>query len=160
MRSSFAGIARNALAEKPSSFVPDNDPVKNAFFWKNLPDLARGLPEADVAGLLPFVVDAGPGRRVRRGGPVGGTTVVDIPNSHLQYAITWYGLAAVLSVMLVLLVLRAAPGSARRLIRAIGRLAALDRGGAMPSFPPKPCRAARPPERRTAPCSRPRQSPA
>ncbi|WP_280137186.1 SURF1 family protein [Aureimonas sp. Leaf454] len=102
----FAGIARNALAEKPSSFVPDNDPVKNAFFWKHLPDLARGLPEADMAGLLPFIVDAGPDTPSGAGGPVGGTTVVDIPNSHLQYAITWYGLAAVLSVMLVLLVLR------------------------------------------------------
>ncbi len=60
------GIARTALAERPGSFVPDNDPVKNAFFWKHLPDLARGLPEADLAGLLPFVVDAGPMPRPAR----------------------------------------------------------------------------------------------
>jgi surfeit locus 1 family protein len=28
--------------------------------------------------------------------PVGGVTIVDLPNNHLQYAITWYGLAAAL----------------------------------------------------------------
>jgi surfeit locus 1 family protein len=102
----IAGIARNDIAQKPSSFVPDNDPVKNVFFWKHLPDLARGLPAADTAGLLPFIVDAEPNAASGPGGPVGGTTVVDIPNSHLQYAITWYGLALVLAVMLVILVLR------------------------------------------------------
>jgi surfeit locus 1 family protein len=26
--------------------------------------------------------------------PQGGETVVDFPNNHLQYAITWFGLAA------------------------------------------------------------------
>ena len=30
--------ARNPLAEKPSSIVPDNDPAKNIFYWK---DIAR-----------------------------------------------------------------------------------------------------------------------
>jgi surfeit locus 1 family protein len=28
------------------------------------------------------------------GWPEGGKTVVDFPNNHLQYAITWFGLAA------------------------------------------------------------------
>lgn len=108
----ISGIARNGETARPSSFIPDNDPVKNVFFWKSLPDLARALPSADVAGLLPFLVDAGPGAS-SSDGPVGGTTVVDIPNSHLEYAITWYGLALVLAVMLVLLVVgRLRKGSA------------------------------------------------
>jgi surfeit locus 1 family protein len=34
--------------------------------------------------------------------PVGGVTMVDLPNSHLQYALTWYGLAAALAVVLSL----------------------------------------------------------
>ena len=53
----------------------------------------------DPARLVPFFVDAGvapnPG-----GLPVGGVTMVDLPNNHLQYAVTWYGLAAALAVIL------------------------------------------------------------
>ncbi len=45
--------------------------------------------------LLPVVVEAdatpNPG-----GLPVGGQTRVELPNDHLQYAITWYGLALAL----------------------------------------------------------------
>jgi surfeit locus 1 family protein len=31
--------------------------------------------------------------------PVGGVTDIDLPNNHLQYAFTWYGLAVVLVVI-------------------------------------------------------------
>jgi surfeit locus 1 family protein len=45
--------------------------------------------------LVPFFIDANdapnPG-----GWPKGGVTLIDLPNNHLQYAITWYGLAAAL----------------------------------------------------------------
>jgi len=34
--------------------------------------------------------------------PVGGVTIIDLPNSHLQYAMTWYGLAAALAGVLIL----------------------------------------------------------
>jgi surfeit locus 1 family protein len=55
-----------------------------------------GLPGG--ATVLPFFIDAGaapnPG-----GLPVGGVTVIDLPNNHFQYALTWYGLALVLVVM-------------------------------------------------------------
>ena len=32
--------------------------------------------------------------------PIGGVTIIDLPNSHLQYALTWYGLAAGLAGVL------------------------------------------------------------
>ena len=52
----------------------------------------------DSSGLVPFFVDAdatpNPG-----GLPVGGVTLIDLPNSHLQYALTWYGLAGTLVVV-------------------------------------------------------------
>ncbi|HEU4986300.1 MAG TPA: SURF1 family protein [Rhizobiaceae bacterium] len=86
------GLARAAPAEKPSWIVPDNDPAKNIFYWKDLGAMAStaGLPEG--AEVLPFYVDAddtpNPG-----GLPVGGVTLIELPNNHLQYAITWYGLA-------------------------------------------------------------------
>ena len=88
------GLARARLAEKPSTLVPDNDLAKNIFYWKDLDAMAAttGLPADKV---LPFFLDAdatpNPG-----GLPVGGVTQVDLPNNHLQYAITWYGLALAL----------------------------------------------------------------
>ncbi len=52
-----------------------------------------GLPAG--AKVLPFFVDANaapnPG-----GLPVGGVTLVTLPNNHFQYALTWFGLALVL----------------------------------------------------------------
>lgn len=93
------GLARNPLRGKPSMMVPDNDLAKNIFFWKDRDTMAAtaGLPAG--AAVLPFFVDAG--KAPNPGGlPVGGTTIVDLPNSHLQYALTWYGLAAALAGVL------------------------------------------------------------
>lgn len=98
----LTGLARNPLSEKPSSMVPDNDVGKNVFLWKSLPEMAQALPPEARSSLLPFFFDAGPGA-APGGYPVGGVTVVELPNSHLQYALTWYGLAAVLLVMVAML---------------------------------------------------------
>lgn len=93
----FAGLARNPLPDKPDTWLPDNDPKANAFFWRSLPDMAKDLPPGGE--LLPFFVDQGPTPK-SAGYPVGGTTIVDIPNNHLQYAFTWFGLALALAAML------------------------------------------------------------
>lgn len=93
------GLARNPLAQKPSSMVPDNDPAKNIFYWKDRDVMAAsaGLPAG--AQIVPFFVDAD--KTPNPGGlPVGGVTIIDLPNSHLQYAVTWYGLAAALAGVL------------------------------------------------------------
>jgi surfeit locus 1 family protein len=92
------GLARNPVSERPPS-APDNDPVQNVFFWRNLPDMTAGLALPEGARFLPFFLDAGPSPRAD-GYPMGGTTIVDLPNSHLSYAITWFGLALALAVML------------------------------------------------------------
>lgn len=91
------GLARTALAEKPSWIVPDNDPAKNVYYWKDIRGMTEGTgrPQSDYLGLF---IDAD--RSPNPGGlPFGGTTIVDMPNSHLQYAVTWYGLAAALVVV-------------------------------------------------------------
>lgn len=91
------GLARLPLDAKPSFLVPENDPSKNEYYWKDLSAMtaAAGLQGDDV---LPLFVDAGPGPdRTRL--PVGGVTLVDLPNSHLQYAVTWYGLALALAAV-------------------------------------------------------------
>jgi surfeit locus 1 family protein len=94
------GLARAKLAGKPSWVVPENEPAKRLYFWKDLDAMAAN---ADVPKdkLLPFFIDAdataNPG-----GWPKGGITQLDLPNNHLSYALTWYSLAAVLLVVSVL----------------------------------------------------------
>ncbi len=88
------GLARNPLDAKPSSLVPDNDLKANIYYWKDLRTMAAqsGVPESR---LIPFFIDAD--KTPNPGGlPIGGVTIIDLPNSHLQYAVTWYGLAATL----------------------------------------------------------------
>jgi surfeit locus 1 family protein len=86
------GLIRIPPSGKPSWFVPDNHPESNMWFWM---DPAAMEPDA-----LPFYIDAdaapNPG-----GWPKGGVTRLALPNDHLQYAITWYALAAALVVIYV-----------------------------------------------------------
>ena len=92
---SIVGLARNPLEGKPGSLVPDNDLVKNVFYWKDRDAMAKSAGLPGDAVVLPFFIDAD--KTPNPGGlPVGGVTMVDMPNNHLQYAMTWYGLAAAL----------------------------------------------------------------
>ena len=88
------GLARMQLDGKPSSIVPDNDVAKNIFYWKDLGTMAStvGIP---AERLVPFFVDADDTPNPK-GMPIGGVTQFDLPNNHLQYAVTWYGLALAL----------------------------------------------------------------
>lgn len=99
------GLLRSALAEKPSSLVPDNDLAKNVFYWKDIRDMtaSSGMPsDAHVLGLFVDADDApNPG-----GLPMGGVTLIDQPNNHLQYAITWFGIAAGLVGVYIAWILR------------------------------------------------------
>lgn len=92
------GLARNPLHAKPSSFVPDNDMSSNIYYWKDI-DAMAARAGISRANLVPFFIDAG--KAPNPGGyPIGGVTMINLPNNHLQYAITWYGLAAVLVIIL------------------------------------------------------------
>ncbi|WP_245458987.1 SURF1 family protein [Rhizobium sp. CCGE531] len=87
------GLARAKLAGQPSG-MPDNDFAKNIFYWKDLDVMTSsvGLPKDKV---LPFFIDADKTPNPQ-GLPIGGVTIIDLPNNHLQYAVTWYGLAVAL----------------------------------------------------------------
>lgn len=93
------GLARAKLVDRPSG-MPDNDPVKNIFFWRDLDAMASsvGLPKDKV---LPFFIDADKTPNPQ-GLPIGGVTIIDLPNSHLQYAVTWYGLAVTLAAIVAI----------------------------------------------------------
>lgn len=94
------GLARAQLLSKPSWVVPENEPQKKLYFWKDLDAMAKDAA-IPADRLVPFFIDAGstsnPG-----GWPKGGVTQLDLPNNHLSYALTWYGLAAALVVVSVL----------------------------------------------------------
>lgn len=114
----IAGLARNPLAGKPSSILPDNDPAKNVFYWKDRDAMAASadLPAAEI---VPVFIDAD--ATPNHGGwPAGGVTLVDLPNNHLQYAVTWYGLAAALAGVLIIFVRRrpTGPGGSTGMERA------------------------------------------
>ncbi|MCP1198220.1 SURF1 family protein [Notoacmeibacter sp. MSK16QG-6] len=91
------GIAREMPTKKPSSLLPDNEPENSSFFWKDGSTMAAAL-NIDINHIVPIFVDLGrPGEAVPPGtAPRPGVTQVNLPNNHLSYALTWYGLALVL----------------------------------------------------------------
>ncbi len=92
------GLARGAPAGKPNSFVPDNDLAKNVFYWKSIDQMTGRLPGDLQSNVLPFFLDADE-TPVPGGVITGGVTRITFPNSHLQYALTWFGLAGALLVV-------------------------------------------------------------
>jgi len=80
--------------------VPDNDPAKNFWFWNDLQAMGA-YAAVPPDKLVPVYLEAGPAPNPG-GIPIGGQTKVNLPNDHLQYAITWYLLAAALAVIYVL----------------------------------------------------------
>ncbi len=69
--------------------TPENNAEKNVWLWTDIPAMAQHLGRP----LQPVVVEAvatpNPG-----GFPIGGQTRITLPNDHLQYALTWYLIAA------------------------------------------------------------------
>ena len=94
----IVGLLRVPPAKKPAWFLPDNRPDLNYWFWVDIPAMAAADRLSDVA---PFYIDAdatpNPG-----GWPKGGITRLELPNDHLQYAITWFVLAIAMAVIYVL----------------------------------------------------------
>jgi surfeit locus 1 family protein len=93
---------------RPGWLVPNNRHDLNYWFWVDLPAMEAA---AGLSGVAPFYIDAdatpNPG-----GWPKGGVTPIDLPNDHLQYAITWFALAA--AAVVVYIVWRRQTGTPRR----------------------------------------------
>lgn len=82
--------------EKPGSFTPANDVGRNIWFWRDLQGMAKSMELSPKGCPLHFFIDAGAEPANPGGWPRGGTTNLKLPNRHLEYALTWYGLAATL----------------------------------------------------------------
>lgn len=81
-----------------NSSTPDNDTAKNIWFARDLAAMAAALDTEPV--LIVAASETGDGIRPL---PV---TTDGIPNDHLNYAITWFGMAAVWAGMTLLLLWR------------------------------------------------------
>ena len=79
-------------------FVPANEPARNVWFWRDLDGMAASVLGRDQARVLPFFLDEQPRDPVPSPTPWPrpGVTRLDLPNRHLEYALTWYGLAGTL----------------------------------------------------------------
>jgi surfeit locus 1 family protein len=88
--------------ESRNVFTPADDPAKGLWFTRDPALVARHF---GLARMAPFSIDADPGP-IPGGWPKAGVTPVDIPNNHLSYALTWYGLAATLALFCLYLLWR------------------------------------------------------
>ncbi len=89
-------VAVTGLMREPESrnpFTPADDPAKNQWFTRD--PLAIAAAER-LDRVAPFTIDAD-ASPLPGGLPQGGETLLDIPNNHLSYAMTWFGLAVALA---------------------------------------------------------------
>jgi surfeit locus 1 family protein len=79
-------------------FDPVNDPARRTWYWWDVAAMYQSAGFAADAKPLPFVVQLlpGPGASAY---PRPAEPSANLRNNHLGYAITWFGLAAVLVVM-------------------------------------------------------------
>ena len=82
------GLLRPTEPRNP--FTPADNPAKGEWYTRDPAAMARAQNLARVA---PFSIDADAEPANPGGLPLGGATVLAIPNDHLSYALTWFGLA-------------------------------------------------------------------
>lgn len=95
------GLARNA--EQKGAFTPDNDAAGNRYYSRDLEAMRQNLTRPDdgasaasPAAFAPFSIDAEAEPANPGGWPKGGETEIRLSNAHLQYVVTWYGIALTL----------------------------------------------------------------
>jgi len=99
-------VAVTGLARNPDSqglFIPDNEPEGNRWFWRDLDAMSKSMFPAGAPDIAPFFLEA-ERSDIPGGWPLGGQTRLDLPNNHLQYALTWFLLALCLVVIYVIYV--------------------------------------------------------
>ncbi|WCT73113.1 SURF1 family protein [Sphingomonas naphthae] len=85
----ITGLLR--ISEPGGGFLRSNDPAADHWYSRDVAGIAarRGLGR-----VAPYFIDAA---RTGEGLPVGGLTVIAFADNHLQYALTWFALAALVA---------------------------------------------------------------
>ena len=99
------GLLRGPPAGNP--FRPANRPEDGVWHWIDAPAMAKAAGLAPRAFYVQAVGPAAPG-----GAPVPGGAALALRNDHLQYALTWFGLAAALMAVFLAFRRRARRGGA------------------------------------------------
>ncbi len=87
----ITGVLRKG--DKANFVTPPNQPDQNLWYSRDAPAMARALGAGSPAPVFLFLENPAP----KGFGPTPAPLPTDIPNNHLQYAITWFGLAASLA---------------------------------------------------------------
>jgi surfeit locus 1 family protein len=90
---SIEGLLRFPLLERPLGSL-ENNADKREFYWRNVSAMSSAM-DLQTSNVLPVILDQRGTEQVYDW-PRGGTTIIDFPNNHLQYVITWFGLALTL----------------------------------------------------------------
>lgn len=88
----ITGLLR--LTEPKGGFLRSNDPVLNRWYSRDVVAIAQAKNLFPAPPVYFIDQDAVSGAQAL---PIGGLTVVSFPNNHLQYAITWFVLAAMVA---------------------------------------------------------------
>jgi surfeit locus 1 family protein len=91
-----AGLIR--VQQDRARFVPANNPAENVWYWPDLPAMTASAFSRPVEA-PPLAIDADARPAPPGGLPKGGVTRIALPNRHLEYALTWYGLALALAAV-------------------------------------------------------------
>jgi len=82
------------LSEPHGRWLRANEPGAGRWFSRDVAAIAQARGLAPATTIAPYFVDTeGSGVQSTRW-PAGGLTVIQFPNNHLSYLLTWYGLAA------------------------------------------------------------------
>ncbi len=94
----MTGLLR--ITEPRGGFLRTNDPAGDRWYSRDIAAIAAARGLSNVA---PYFIDADATPNPD-GWPRGGLTIVKFPNSHLVYALTWFGMALMTLVGFGLLV--------------------------------------------------------
>lgn len=87
--------------DQQGMFIPANDTTRNIWYWRDIDAMTAAAGGPDASRVHRLIVDAEAEPAPPGGWPRGGVTRLTLPNRHLEYSLTWYGLAAALAAVFI-----------------------------------------------------------